>query len=80
MDIEYRSQRQQDIEENVWCENEAGATAAQIAENGLFAATGKEPRIKRYVCHCEVCGKLWNSWEKQMLCSPKCRKTYYGHD
>ena len=42
--------------------------------------TGREPRIKRFVCLCEVCGKLWNSWEKQMLCSPKCRKTYYSHD
>jgi len=80
MGIEYRSQQQQDFEENGGLENDRGATTGDVLQNMIFAATGKEGRIGCFLNCCEVCGSTWRSWRQNFLCSTKCREIYYGHD
>lgn len=76
-DIEYRSQETQDFEENVWFQNEQGATTADILVNINFAASGKEARIVRFNNCCQVCGATWKSWRQDFLCSKRCREHYH---
>jgi hypothetical protein len=80
MDIEYRSQQQQDFEESGGLANDRGATTADVLQNMIFAASGKEPRIGCFANCCEICGTNWRSWRQDFLCSKKCREIYHRHE